>query len=289
MSAQQPELMIGVDIGGTFTDCVVMDADGQIVTGKSPTTPDDRSQGFFDAIERAAEAMGTDLESLLRTCRRLVHGTTTGTNAIVERRGARVGLLATKGHEEAMFLMKGTGRTAGLSSDQALDVPNTYKPDPLVPRELIRPVTERMASRARSSCRSTRTTSGAPSESWSTTGVEALTISFLWSAANSAHEHRARELALRGRARPLRLVRLGPQLEDGRVRAHDDRRHELLHRPADGRLRRPHPAGCAAARVRRDGAVRAVRGRRDHQRGGASARRSAPCSPAPSRARSPRT
>lgn len=88
--------LIGVDIGGTFTDCVVMDERGQITTGKSPTTPEDRSRGFFNSIERAADAIGTDLESLLRDCRRLVHGTTTGTNAIVERRGARVGLLGTR-------------------------------------------------------------------------------------------------------------------------------------------------------------------------------------------------
>ena len=53
--------MIGVDIGGTFTDCVVMDERGRIATGKSPTTPDDRSRGFFDSIERAADAIGTDL------------------------------------------------------------------------------------------------------------------------------------------------------------------------------------------------------------------------------------
>jgi N-methylhydantoinase A len=189
------EYMIGVDIGGTFTDCVVMDAAGRIVTGKSPTTPADRSQGFFDAIERAADAMSTDLETLLRGSRRLVHGTTTGTNAIVERRGARVGLLATRGHEEVMFLMKGTGRTAGLSSDQALDVPNTYKPEPLVPRELIRPVTERMAVEGEvvvplDEGDVRRAVSELVAE-----GVEALSISFLWAAANPAHERRSRDIA----------------------------------------------------------------------------------------------
>jgi N-methylhydantoinase A len=186
--------LIGVDIGGTFTDCVVMDDQGQITTGKSPTTPDDRSRGFFNAIERAADAIGTDLGSLLRDCRRLVHGTTTGTNAIVERRGARVGLLGTRGHEDAIFIMKGTGRTAGLSSEQALDVPNTYKPEPLIPPELIRPVTERIDVDGDIIVPLDEAGLREAVEELVAAGIEALTISFLWSTVNPAHEHRAREI-----------------------------------------------------------------------------------------------
>ena len=59
------ELTVGVDIGGTFTDCTMMHDGGRITTGKSPTTPDDRSQGFFDSIESAASQMGSTLASLL--------------------------------------------------------------------------------------------------------------------------------------------------------------------------------------------------------------------------------
>ena len=116
------ELTVGVDIGGTLTDCTIMHDGGRITTGKSPTTPDDRSQGFFDAIESAASQMGSTLGSVMERCGLLVHGTTTGTNAIVERRGAAMGLLATRGHDDVMFIMKGQGRTVGLSPDEALDV-----------------------------------------------------------------------------------------------------------------------------------------------------------------------
>ena len=195
MSALADGYMIGVDIGGTFTDCAVMDAGGTVATGKSPTTPADRSAGFFASIERAAQTLGTDLGTLLRGCSRLVHGTTTGTNAIVERRGARVGLLATKGHEEVMFVMKGTGRTAGLSSDQALDVPRTFKPRPLVPRELIRPVTERVAVDGDVIVPLDEGEVAAAVRELADDGIEALTISFLWSTHNPAHERRAREIA----------------------------------------------------------------------------------------------
>jgi N-methylhydantoinase A len=186
---------VGVDIGGTFTDCVVMDDEGRIATGKAPTTPDDRSRGFFDSIERAAEAMETDLASVLTRCRRLVHGTTTGTNAIVERRGARVGLLATRGHEDVMFFMKGMGRTSGLSSDQALDVPNTYKPEPLVPRELIRPITERMDVDGAVVVPLDENEVREAVAELVAGGIEALTISFLWATVNPEHEQRAREVA----------------------------------------------------------------------------------------------
>jgi N-methylhydantoinase A len=188
--------MIGVDIGGTFTDCVVMDASGRIATGKSPTTPDDRSRGFFDAIERAADALGADAGELLRNCGRLVHGTTTGTNAIVERRGARVGLLATAGHEAAIHVMKGTGRTAGLSSDHALDVPRTHKPDPLIPHRLIRPVVERVDVDGDVIVALDEAGVRQAVEELLDAGIEAIAISFLWSTVNPRHERRAKEIAL---------------------------------------------------------------------------------------------
>ena len=189
------ELTVGVDIGGTFTDCTIMHEGGRITTGKSPTTPEDRSQGFFDAIESAAGQMGSTLGSVLERCGLLVHGTTTGTNAIVERRGAAMGLLATRGHDDVMFIMKGQGRTAGLSPDEALDVHSTYRPAPLVPRAMVRPITERIdvdgdvivpldEDGVRDAVRDLVSL-----------GARALTISFLWSTMNPAHERRAREIA----------------------------------------------------------------------------------------------
>ena len=188
-------LSVGVDIGGTFTDCTIMHDGGHISTGKSPTTPDDRSRGFFDAIESAATEMGSTLESVMESCGLLVHGTTTGTNAIVERRGASMGLLATRGHDDAMFIMKGQGRTAGLSPDEALDVHSTYRPEPLVPRAMVRPITERIdvdgavivpldEDEVRDAVRDLVAA-----------GARALTISFLWSTMSPAHEQRAREIA----------------------------------------------------------------------------------------------
>ena len=71
---------IGTDIGGTFTDCVVIDDTGGITTGKAPSTPDDFSRGFFDAVTDAAGKLGMSLRELLEASHVLVHATTSGTN-----------------------------------------------------------------------------------------------------------------------------------------------------------------------------------------------------------------
>jgi N-methylhydantoinase A len=188
-------LSIGVDIGGTFTDCTIMHDGGRITTGKSPTTPDDRSRGFFDAIASAATNMGVTLESVMERCDLLVHGTTTGTNAIVERRGAVTGLLSTRGHDDAMFIMKGQGRTAGLSPDEALDVHSTYRPEPLVPRAMVRPITERIDVDGEVIVPLDEDGVRHAVRELVAAGAGALTISFLWSTMNPGHEQRAREIA----------------------------------------------------------------------------------------------
>jgi N-methylhydantoinase A len=189
------ELTIGVDIGGTFTDCTITHDGGRITTGKSPTTPDDRSRGFFDAIESAATKMGSTLEAVLQRCGLLVHGTTTGTNAIVERRGAATALLATRGHDDAMFIMKGQGRTSGLAPDDALDVHSTYRPEPLVPRAMVRPITERIDVDGEVIVPLDEDEVREAVRDLVAAGARALTISFLWSTMNPAHEQRAREIA----------------------------------------------------------------------------------------------
>lgn len=70
----------GIDIGVTFTDCVVIDEGGRIITAKAPSTPQDFSEGFLESIRLAAEQMGVSAEELLGRTSRLAHGTTVGTN-----------------------------------------------------------------------------------------------------------------------------------------------------------------------------------------------------------------
>jgi N-methylhydantoinase A len=136
---------IGVDIGGTFTDCVAVDEAGDVFHGKAlsthATSPVD---GVIDGCVQLANAAGCTLEALLGQAERFSHGTTIGTNLVVERKGARVGLIATRGHGDALFMMRGNGRTAGAPNDAVFSVHRTSKPEPLVPRRLVAEVSERV-------------------------------------------------------------------------------------------------------------------------------------------------
>jgi N-methylhydantoinase A len=108
---------VGVDIGGTFTDCVLVDRQGNHRTAKVLSTKDDPVAGVLAGLGRLAETAGVDLPTLLEGTERLGHGTTIGTNAVLERRGARVGLVATAGHGDALAMMRGAGRVAGRSKE----------------------------------------------------------------------------------------------------------------------------------------------------------------------------
>src|SRR5438876_7800241 len=136
--------IIGIDTGGTFTDCVVMDADGRIVTAKAPSTPDDFSEGVMESLRLAGERLGVTTEALLRDTGRLALGTTVGTNAMLQRRGARVGLITTRGHRDVIHIMRGARGVPGVSSEKVLDFPESNKPDPIVPKTLIAEVSERV-------------------------------------------------------------------------------------------------------------------------------------------------
>lgn len=186
--------LIGVDIGGTFTDCIVIDEQGTVTIGKAPSTPPDFQTGFVDSLRETARRLGVPLESLLEQARGIYHGCTVGTNALVEKRTANVGLLTTRGHRDVMFAMDAGGRLTGMPPEYVAHVASQTKPDPLVPKGLVEEVDERIAfdgevlvelneERCRESI--ARLIDG---------GVEAFAVSLLWSIVNPAHEQRIRDL-----------------------------------------------------------------------------------------------
>ena len=105
--------LVGVDIGGTFTDCVIINDAGQVTTAKSPSTPDDFSRGMVNAVRAGAEALGMSLEQLCEQTQLLTHGTTVGTNAVIQKKGAKVGLITTKGHNDVIHIMRGSRGLTG--------------------------------------------------------------------------------------------------------------------------------------------------------------------------------
>ncbi|MBV9376072.1 MAG: hydantoinase/oxoprolinase family protein, partial [Alphaproteobacteria bacterium] len=98
---------IGVDVGGTFTDLVAVDDLGNATLAKVPSTPDDPSIGVLDGLKLLARMLDTQLATLLAATERVVHGTTVATNALLEHKGARVGLLTTEGHRDVIEMREG--------------------------------------------------------------------------------------------------------------------------------------------------------------------------------------
>jgi N-methylhydantoinase A len=135
---------IGVDIGGTFTDCVLVDPDGNHRTAKTLSSREDPVSGVLAGLERLAETVGVDLTTLLERTERFGHGTTIGTNAVLERSGARVGLVATAGHGDALAMMRGAGRVAGRSIEGVFSVHGSRLPAPLIVPGAVVEVHERI-------------------------------------------------------------------------------------------------------------------------------------------------
>jgi N-methylhydantoinase A len=174
---------IGVDIGGTFTDLVwVDDATGAVQVGKLLTTPKDPSQ----AVEQGVVTVLNDAGSLAADVRSLIHGTTLATNALIERKGARTGLLTTAGFRDAVEIgREGRYDMYDLFIDQ---------PSPLVPRHLRLEVSERMLADGRVLTPLDPASARAAIERLRGAGVEALAICLLHAYRNPAHERALRDI-----------------------------------------------------------------------------------------------
>ena len=127
---------IGIDVGGTFTDIVCVDAHGRIGLEKVPSTPADPSLGVMQGLDALAARLGLVRAALLQQTERIVHGTTVATNALIEHKGAKVGLLTTEGHRDILEMRE------GLKDDRY----DLRQPPPvqLVPRTRRRGVLERI-------------------------------------------------------------------------------------------------------------------------------------------------
>jgi N-methylhydantoinase A len=132
---------IGIDVGGTFTDLVAIDEGGTATLAKVPSTPDDPSLGVLDGLTALAKRFGLERAALLAETERIVHGTTVATNALLELKGARTGLLTTEGHRDVVEMRE------GLKDDRY----NLRLPPPvqLVPRHLRLGVRERLRADGR--------------------------------------------------------------------------------------------------------------------------------------------
>ena len=173
---------IGVDIGGTFTDIVLLGADGSVNTRKVSSTPDDYGRGIVDGIT----GLLNELSVAASAVDGVVHATTVATNTILEMKGARTACITTEGFRDVLEMRR-------------LRIPEMYNlqyqtPPPLAPRRYRHEVTERLGPKGDVWTPLDEAGVVAIAEGLRADGIEALAICLINSYANPDHEHRVRDL-----------------------------------------------------------------------------------------------
>ncbi|WP_102348689.1 hydantoinase/oxoprolinase family protein [Bacillus sp. Marseille-P3661] len=188
------QYLISTDTGGTFVDIVISDNEGNFFFAKAPSNPKNPPEGILAGIESAAEQLGETVPSILSKTKMVFNGTTVTTNAMLELKGARTGLLTTKGFEDTLSIARVLGRTAGFDESQLLDYRHADPPVQIVPRKWVRGLNERIDAYGNEVVSLSLEEAEQAVDELVKEGVEAIAICLLWSFRNSIHEEKVKEL-----------------------------------------------------------------------------------------------
>lgn len=178
--------IIGVDIGGTFTDLLCINEFGDLTVVKVPSTPANPGIAVINALERTAASLGIKVTEFLSDVIRICHGTTVSTNTILTLSGAKVGLLTTKGHRDSLEIRM------GIREDQYdYTIP---MPPPLVPRHLRKGIDERLNWNGEEMTPLNKEEVRDTVKYFREQGVNSIAICFLWSFRDPTHEQEAAEM-----------------------------------------------------------------------------------------------
>tara|TARA_Y100001934_G_C12383323_1_gene793948 strand:+ start:2989 stop:5109 length:2121 start_codon:yes stop_codon:yes gene_type:complete len=195
-SIVKDKYIIATDVGGTCTDTVIIASGEPILVGKSLSTPPNFANGIINSIKDAAKNGSLDINSLFKSCRFFVHGSTVVDNTLLTRDGAKTGLITTEGFEDTLLITRGAyGRWGGLTEDGIKHPVSTNRADPLVPGDRIKGIIERVdykghilreldLDQAESSIR----------DLIENHKVNALAVCLLWSFFNPLHEQKVKEI-----------------------------------------------------------------------------------------------
>jgi len=184
---------IAVDIGGTFTDCLVIH-DSQIVQSKALTTHFNLALGFNEAVKNACETLKIAPEALYRSVDSIRYATTLGTNAIIERTGPKMGLLVTHGFEATTAISRGRGYGEGLDLETVRDLTNADRPEPLIPLSLVRGAHERLDASGRVIQALDEALLRVQLKELMDEGIQVLVVCLTHATTNPAHELRVQEI-----------------------------------------------------------------------------------------------
>src|SRR5712691_11747377 len=184
---------IDIDVGGTFTD-LVLNFDGKVLIKKVPTTPYDLSVCFSRVIEEGASVVGKTMEELLPAIEMIRYSTTIAMNRLIERKGPRLALITTEGHEDVILIGRGAQWIDGTRVAERRNLAVQKKPEPLIPRDMIVGVKERIDSRGNIIRVLDENDLRAKVRYLVNRGARGFVVSLLWGFLNAAHEKRVKEI-----------------------------------------------------------------------------------------------
>ena len=184
---------IDIDVGGTFTDLVLTWDEARLIA-KAPTTPYDLSVGFVDVLNAGAAQLGRPLADVLPEVEIVRYSTTVAMNRLIERKGPRLGLITTEGHEDAILIGRGAQWTDGTRIGERRNLSVQHKPAPLIERDMIVGVAERVDSSGQIIRPLDEDDVRIKLRQLVDKGARAIAVSLLWSFANPTHERAVRRI-----------------------------------------------------------------------------------------------
>jgi N-methylhydantoinase A/oxoprolinase/acetone carboxylase beta subunit len=184
---------IDIDVGGTFTD-LVLNYNGKSLIRKSPTTPYDLSVCFTRVIEEGAGALGMKIDQLLPAIDMIRYSTTIALNRLIEKKGPRLGLITTEGHEDVVLIGRGAQWIDGTRVAERRNLSVQNKPDPLIPRDMIVGVKERVDSRGKIIRPLDENDVREKVRYLTSRGARGFVVALLWGFLNPANERRVKEI-----------------------------------------------------------------------------------------------
>lgn len=194
MNEQTSNFNVGIDVGGTFTDFYCIDEGGKEFSCKTPTTHYDLSVGFMRGMQMLAKENRVKAPEFLRQLNSVRYSTTVGTNALIERKGPKLGLITTAGFEDTIFIGRARSWADGIGWSEGRDQARIQKPEPLIQRDMVVGVRQRTDYEGKVISPLCKEDVLKQLQTLVDKGAQGFVVSLLWSFVNPDHERMIKEI-----------------------------------------------------------------------------------------------
>lgn len=194
MTSSMNQFQVGIDVGGTFTDFYCSDEAGQAHSCKTPTTHYDLSVGFMRGMQMLARENRINVKQFLSQVDSVRYSTTVGTNALIERKGPKLGLITTAGFEDNIFIGRARSWADGLGWTEGRDQARIQKPEPLIQPSMVVGVRERMDYEGKVIAPLKKEDVLEQLQKLVDQGAQGFVVNLLWSFVNPSHEQQIKAI-----------------------------------------------------------------------------------------------